>query len=311
MRRLILGILLCLLAFTPQARAGDDACVRREIAALTRSAPADIVIAAIEQAPLYVDLRGDLAVGDRVRFEMLVGGERFFTEEVELVKTPRPLAAIELSAVPVVELLSANPARLGALYRIAARQDVKVRVARNGELVGTVPFAELAAASDRLSQEAVLPFAVRSTRRQETGHRRSLQKDECTQFCDDQQNDCYLNRCGQFGSASCYDACDSQWIDCLESCGICQPSSSTSTTYSIASTTPLNVFECHTTFGSFSPKGIYRAYDRLIKRTDTTTTTNSDCTQTVTSQVSYFHTYCWVFQYPDSFCFSLGSVSLC
>ena len=187
MRRLIPGILLSLFAFTPHAGAANESCVRREIARLTDAAPADIVIAGVEQAPLFVALRTDPAVGERIRFEILVGREPYFTEEVEVVK--RLQEAIEPWAVPVVELLSANPARLGALHRIAARQDVKVRVTRNGEAEEILPFADLAAASERLRQEAIRPVAVRSTVRQEAARRRSLQKDQCTQFCDDEQYD--------------------------------------------------------------------------------------------------------------------------
>ena len=40
----------------------------------------------------------------------------------------------------------------------------------------------------------------------------------CEEICEWEQDDCYLNRCGQFGSSSCYDACDDQYQDCLSNC---------------------------------------------------------------------------------------------
>jgi hypothetical protein len=314
MRRRSLVLFYCLLAFSSQAWAGGDLCIRRGIAAQTGAALEDVSLATAGPPPLFVDLGAGVATGDRVTFEILLNGKPFLAEKVELFRdalaAPPEIEKIDFSAVPVVELLSANPARLAGVHRLARTEAVELRISRNGEVVKTLPFSEVAAASERLSQGPVLPFALRSAVSNAVERQPIAQKDECTQFCDDQQYNCYLNRCGQFGGPSCYAACDVEWIDCLENCGLCQPSSSSTTVLSFVSDTPLNIFECHTVFFNAGPKGIYRKIDRLAKRTVTTTTTNADCTQTVTTQVTFFHLVCWALQQPQN-CFSLGLVERC
>lgn len=303
-RSIFLWAALALVVLPVQAFAAGQ-CVQQAIADKTGTPLAEIELSEA-QNPVFVALEEKLAVGDRVGFRVLVDGELFLSEDLELAASDLVVDTRDFTATPVVELLAALPTRLNALHRLAESGQVEVVVEHNGVAKAGIPWIDLVFQSETLRQGEVAPHAVTSTVRFEAASQ-PAQKDACTDYCDDEQYDCYLYRCGQFGSASCYDACDDLYLDCLEGCGICQPSSTTTTTYTTVSTTPTSYVECRTDY--FFGKGYYRAYDRRIKRTVTTTTTNSDCSQTVTTTVSYFNIYCWVWLYNDPYCYSVGQAS--
>jgi hypothetical protein len=288
MKRTLPFTLLCLLMLPLELLAAGDTCVRKNIVGVAGTPLAEVEMAEATHRPVHVAFSSGLAVGDQVMFEAHIDGLRHFSEEVEIVVGEVSNEKLDLAATPVVELLAANPARLGMLYRLATSRQVEIAIFHNGTLINTVPFLTLVSETEGLND--VWTQALRSTvsTKQDTV---PLRRNSCWEFCDDQQYDCYLNRCGQFGSESCYDACDLDWDDCIEDCGICTPSSTTSTTLTTVQLTPQNVIECRRTvpFG----KGFYSYQRKKIKKTVTTTTMNSDCTTTVTTQVTYHFEFCW------------------
>lgn len=261
--------------------------------------------------PLYLVLE-EPRDGERLTFEMFVDGGVYLSEEIEIEMDGLSRRGVTLdgpAAPPVVELLAADSGRLAHLYRISDERQVEVVVRRGSVRILTETFMDLVAESQVLVAEGVRPQGLRSTFVEPASEGDLFHKNGCIEFCDDQQDDCYLNRCGQFGSASCYDACDREWLDCLENCGICTPSTTSTTTFTSVGLTAQNVFECHTT--SSEGLGIYRRFLRRVKRTVTTTTTNADCSQTLTTEVSYFNEPCWGFLYQSN-CANLGPIcNLC
>lgn len=251
----------------------------------------------IENAdPLFFELPASVAVGDTLRFEITVGDSVSLTETVELTRAPAAVEGVSTSAVSAVELLAAQPARLDFLRRAAAENQVEILVTRGETVLGTYAFGELAAASESLAPGGVRPFDLRSTleverARPALGESPSW-KYTCEELCDLDQEDCYYYRCDQFGPPSCYQACDDQWEDCLTSCGFCQPSSSSTTTTTIQSSTPISGLICKRSFFS-SATGHQRLFRQQLKHTTTTTTINSDCSQTVTTSITYSTEDCW------------------
>lgn len=331
--RLLIALLaLCLVPSVAFADAG--ACAKRTLAALDGVSPDEVELTTAVTEPLFVEADG-LAVGDTLRVEVLIDGVTTFQEDLELVETAAPgdalladapaevkaaaQAAALLEGRPVVELLAAHGQRLERLEHLAQTRSVDLAVHRDGA-VDRRPLSDLRAASDALSAEPFAPFALVSsspaavtieapTKLGETVLDTVQTKSQCEQYCDDQYDDCIWSRCEPQGSSSCYDACYDQFLDCLEwECSICEVSSTTSTQNTLHSQTPTPYVECR-----YSPifgygKGQYRYIERVIKQTRTTTTTNSDCSETVTTSVSYFNSNCWTFLYPDNFCFSLGTI---
>lgn len=243
--------------------------------------------------PLYIPLARGAVVGDHLRFEILVDGELSLTEEVELIGTSaaNQKESLDFSATPVVEFLATAPARLDFLRRAAVNGTVEVISYLGATKVGNWVFADLEAESALLRTEGALPYDL-SSKLTLAAPTTVQNKYSCHDICDWEQDDCYLNQCGQFGSASCYNACDDQWVQCMEGCGVCQPSSSTQVTETVVSTTPTSTTACKRSFFN-STTGTQRLMNRRIKRTTTTTTTNSNCTQTVSTSVSYYNTTCW------------------
>ncbi len=300
-------VLLGLALLPLQAATADDRCVRQGIADAVGLPKEKIVLAEAIEAPLYVELDSSFAPGDRFQFEVRRNGAIFSTEEVELVENRSSDASFDFAARPVVELFSTHPSRLNLLRRTIGDGTADVAISHNGKALRVETFAALERKGRTLAEGAIAPQAIRSTVRTEASAR-PHQKSACTDACYAELEDCNYYRCGQFGSASCYDNCYWLYLDCLEfSCNTCQPSSSSTTTFSTVSTTPTSVYQCHTS-GGFFPKGIYRRYTRQIKQTVTTTTINSDCSETVTTQIFYFNIDCWVYQYSEPNCSSYGDV---
>lgn len=266
----------------------DQACPR---IADRPGQPGELELAIDGASPLYVRLGSQATAGDRLKFEILVNGLLSLTEEVELLGMSaenRPSFG-----TPVVELLAAAPARLELLRRAAMDGTVEVTSYLGDTKLEHRTFADLDAESAALRTEGALPYDL-SSELSYAAPTDLQNKYSCQDFCDMEQDDCYLNRCGQFGSASCYDACDTEWVQCMEAeCGVCQPSSSTEVTETVDSTTPTSTTVCKRSFFNAAVSGVQRLMNRRIKRTETTTTTNSDCSETVTTNVTYYDTTCW------------------
>lgn len=281
-----------LLVFMATQALAAPTCVDQAIAERTGKPAGSVPVVTDAPDPIYVEIGPSAAIGDQVRFEIRVDGVVSLTETVELTEAPA-VADGELASQwtsPVVELLAAQPARLDFLRRAAERGTVEVVVVHGPTDLGLRTLDDLEASSAGLT--AVNPFGLRSSVATPGAEGRQT-KFNCEQYCDDEQDSCYLDRCGQFGSASCYDACDIEWLNCLESCGICQPSSTSSTVTTIVSTTPTSNVVCTRSFFNPAVTGRQRAFTRQLKHTTTTTTTNSDCSQTVTTSISYSNTLCW------------------
>lgn len=282
---------LALLAASPLL-AGDTgaSCLRQGIAERTGVENIQVIENAPE--PIYVDFGTELPTGERVRFEILVDGALSLTEEIELTKGDTSFEARK--GAPVVELLAGQPARLEFLRRAAKTGTVEISLSLGGASFGRRTLSELEAQSTRLRASGVRPSATRSAVKSSRGIKQIFaESEDCQYDCEVAQDDCYYYQCGQFGSAACYGNCDMLYESCLENCGICQPSSSSQTTVTVHSTTPTSVVQCRRSFFNSSVTGHQRYNDRVMKQTVTTTTINSNCTETVTTQVSYYSTFCW------------------
>lgn len=295
MSRIAFLVSILLVSLFPQAVLADQSCVRQALAERHGIAPADVDLVETSVEPLYIELASSLSVGDLVRFEIRAEGLPLLTEQVRLTEAP---LVVEVDGVtlpvstPVIELLASHSTRLEMLRRAAAEGAVEISIFHGESQLGSFDLAELDRRStELLSSVGVSPFGLRSTVSEAAA--RVEKNSQCEYYCDDEQDSCYLDRCGQFGSASCYDACDREYIDCLETCGICQPSSSTTVSEQVVSTTPTSTVLCTRSFFNWSVTGYQRAMDRQIKRTETTTTVNSDCSETVTTSVSYYNIICW------------------
>ncbi|MEM8930057.1 MAG: hypothetical protein AAGE94_02715 [Acidobacteriota bacterium] len=289
--RVAVSSLVCGLALVaaPQLFA-EPACLQHALAGDDTAGDVELIDNA--PPPIYVELGAGAAVGDRLRIEYRIDSRVSVIEELELAEAPAVAedAAIQ-STIPVVELLAGQPARLELVRRAQANGTVEVSI-RHGEIdLGVFGLDGLEARGAELLQSAAAsPFGLRSTV-SVPGVRQV--KGACEDRCDDEQDDCYFSRCGQFGSSSCYNACDIDWVDCLEDCGICQPSSSSTVTTTTVSTTPTSTVLCTRMFFHPQVRGQQRAFTRRLKDTTTTTTINSDCSETVTTSVSYRNTSCW------------------
>lgn len=291
MRKILLSLSAFTLLAASQLFAGSGpACIRQGVAERFGVPMEDVQINENAPEPLYVDFGTKLAPGDRVRFEIHVDGALSLTEALELSTDDASLG--EHKGTRVVELLGGQPARLEFLRRAVQKGTVEVVLFLGDVDLGRRTLSELEAQSTRLRDRGVQPFASRSSV-ESPGKLFTKSMEDCTYACEVAQDDCYYYQCGQFGSAACYGNCDMLYVSCLESCGVCQPSSSSQTTYTTVSTTATSTVECHKSITNPPYTGLQRLYNRQIKRTVTTTTINSDCSQTVTTQVTYFTTPCW------------------
>lgn len=253
-------------------------------------------------------------VGDVVEFEFFHGERSLLVEEIDLIAEDPALEALrpDAKSIPsaVVEVLSTSPAERARIRRFAQDAEVEVRVRLSGNRVETLSLSDLAqrsaslqgdesitprAISPRLSQPSALPIlkppVIRAKSACEDGC--YIQNDFCTDECVFVPN-----------SGPCFDSCD-EWLDeCLGECaGVCTPWTNTSTAITLVSTIPVGPVECH--YRSSSGKSWYVWTERRFKRTVTTTTMNADCTETVSTDVTYFNLYCWSFYVYSPGCFEL------
>lgn len=315
MHRLRLVVLLALLVPSLQIfAAGDNQCTQQGIADKFGLSLEDISLAEPLSPPVYVSFPGDLAIGDEVAFEVTLDGAPFLAETLELVASEisgenrtRSENKVAEEGRPVVEFLAGQPQRLTVLHHLGERQQVDITTLHNGEIAEKVSLQDLVAQSEILSAGPLDPFALQSTVVIQAPAP-PAENYTCVEICDLELDYCINNQCGG-GGTSCTNYCEQQYVDCLEGCGFCVPSSTSTTTYSTVSVTPTSTYECHTSSVPGWSKGIWRLYTKRIKKTVTTTTINNDCTQTVTTQITYFNLPCWVWQYSEPYCYSYGPIS--
>lgn len=301
MRKFVFALLLLVLVLPTSlfaADEGDKSCQLQKALEQIR-AETDVLIFDENAGPdmdlLFYRLPAGTELGeDGLEFEAFVGGKSLLLERI------RPIDLEAAAAGGALELLSQSPQQLTALHRLG-RSGAELELSlRHGSTSESFSYEELVAQSnelrDALPELLLTRTELVSSRFQKPAASEEriapLHKDQCTQWCDDEQYDCYLNRCGQFGGPSCYNACDIQYLDCLEGCGICQPDSTTTTTVTLFSISELGPVECK--FDPYWVGNSYYIWSKIrYKKTVTTTTTNSDCTQTVSTTVTYFDVYCW------------------
>jgi hypothetical protein len=288
------------------------------------------VLEPVYRDPVYLFLGNDLEDGDRLRLQVLVEGEKRFTQELELIPHPAPLGKEPAFATPVVELFPARPERLAALERKSRDQRVEIAVYRNGELLLTASLTDLLRESETLRAQ---PFEPKSLRFEETRQPTPVAVGAestapslnakgfcfgctCLEQCDWEQDRCY-QVCDNFNPGqACYDRCDQRFLSCQNSCGGCQPSTSTSTQIGFGDITVLSPSQCHHV-NTPPPQGsILNGFYDFIRQTRsqivTTTTHHADCTQTVTTTVTSLPAQtCWRLLQLDSTCSSLGAVIPC
>ncbi len=302
-----IALLLLLIPSLQSFAAGDNQCVKRGLAEKLGVALEDVPLMVSQTLPVYLSSPNSLAVGDQLTFEVIAGGSPVLLESVELIEDGNGDRSNASSASPVVEFLAGHEARLAYVHRLSERHNLEIRVSQNGSEVETVAFADLLARSELLASQAIVPMAHRSTL-QVAATASQQEMFSCVFNCGLDQNTCY-DQCG-VGDSYCLGICDSEFDECVHDCnGTCAPHTSTNTTYSLVSLTATSTYQCHTTSILGQEKGIFRLYTQRVKKTVTTTTTNLDCSETVTTQVSYFNQPCWIFQYLSPFCSSLGQLT--
>jgi len=311
MRKLVFVLLLLVLALPTSlfaADEGDRSCQLQDVLEQIR-AETDVLIFDENAGPdldlLFYRLPADSELDENgLELEAFVGGKSLLLERI------RPIESEAATAGGAIELLSQNPQQLTALHRLG-RSGAELEISlRYGSMSQSFSYEELVAQSNELREALPDLLLTRtelvSSRLQKPAASDErivpLHKDQCTDWCDDEQYDCYLYRCGQFGSASCYNACDIQWEDCLESCGICQPDTTTTTTVTLFSVTDLGPVECKN--DPYWVGNSWYIWSKIrYKKTVTTTTTNADCSQTVTTSVTYIDIYCWRYYAYDPNCY--------
>lgn len=309
MRKFCFIALLALLVPSLQSFAdGDNQCVKRGLSEKLGIALEDVSLAESQNLPVYLSFPNSLVIGDELTFEVIAGGSPVLSESVELIEAENSDRAGKAgSATPVVEFLAGHEARLAYVHRLGERHNLEIRILQNGVEVETVAVADLLARSELLASADIAPLAHRSTV-QIAATAPQQEMFSCVFNCGLDQNTCY-DQCG-VGDSYCLGICDSEFDECVHNCnGTCAPHTSTNTTYTLISLTPTSTYECHTSTIPGQTKGIFRLYTQLIKKTVTTTTTNLDCSETVTTQVSYFNFPCWIFQYSSPSCGSLGQLT--
>lgn len=207
----------------------------------------------------------------------------------------------------VVEVLSDSPAQRDRIQRFAGSGELSVEVRLDGALVDSLALEELVRRSSLLKQRADLaPRAITPQIREPADasglHPLSAASTSCEDQCLAQYDRCADECVFSPDSDACFASCQAGRDDCLAECsGTCTETTTTSTEITEVSTTFLGPIEClgHPSFG----RDRYALVDILFKKTITTTTTHADCTETVTTDVTYFTNRCWqLYQLaPDCF----------
>ena len=330
MNKALVCIALCSLLFPVQVTAAEgarEACgldqVVLQLEKTSDSVSTDRAYE-VDDSLLFYQFFQELSLGgDLIGVEISRDGEILVQESIELIASllpnPGAEAALAASGTTVIEVLGTSPAMRARLAE--GRDGLTVTVRLNGDLFETLSFEELQKRSLVLREAETLPHALRSdlspSRKSVLASKNPgftvgagfLTKDACTDYCSDEHDNCPYDRCGQFPSQGCLDACDAQFEDCLESCGVCQTSSSTSQAISLVSVTPQGITQCmNDTF--FWGKGIFEWTKRRFKVVTTTTTTNADCSITTSTSTSFFNNFCWSFRYNLN-CFPFPGNNFC
>lgn len=296
--RKILWICSILLILSPtQLFADGGACA---LASLGAPKPEP----AVEAGPaLYVDLGAHPSPGARLTFRASADGEPLLTQAVEILP-----AAGELSGPAVVELLASEPRRLHQLRELARERAVDIAVEVDGEALGIRNLADLEAQSVELKRRGASPLDHRSTvSRPTAAYPRS---GACNLACDAVRDDCYdFYGCGRFITGLCYSVCHLDWLDCVDGCGpSCQPGTTTSSETVFDGLVSTDELACGDGLGMVAYRGFYRRMNKRLKVTTTTTTVAADCTETVSSTVTYYFTPCFQLEAADPTCSPEGPV---
>ncbi len=244
--------------------------------------------------PLFIELGRPPMAEDTVRVAIRLDGDLIFTEKLRIQplkpESSPDQAASSAGRPSVVEILAAHPNRRELLNQQAADRSVEVEINHNGASLGVFSWNQLEHRSQEMKM--VKPADISS----ETSSRAVGVpfKSACEQLCEAELDDCNESRCGQFGSQSCYNSCNQAYEDCLvHDCGLCVQDSTTVTTLEVQSETATNTVLCTRSFFNSSVVGRQRLFNQRIKQTDTTTVTQTDCSQTLSTNVTYFNQGCW------------------
>jgi len=302
----ILAIALFLgLAISVQPAFASEDCQVQKMFDQLRST-SDVVIDdqahEVDTRLLFLRLPHSPPAGTRVEVDFLRGGQSLVREIIVLTdegNAERNLEAPGDAQPSVIEILSTSAAELARVRKLLEGGEVSVQVRLDGELVDTLSLRQLVERSDDLRQSESLPRAI-APRLAEgekqfgaRGEGSALTEGACENACYAQEDYCYDQCVWVPNSTPCFAACDEALDECLMECaGTCTPTTQTSTTVVLVSATPLYAFECKLRFGSLDDYILTRL---KYKRTVTTTTTNSDCSQTVSTTVTYIYVTCWSF----------------
>ena len=301
MKRLffVLTAVMCLMAGT--ATAGEQSS---DISIFKKEADADL---------LFYRFAEPLEAGrDSIEVEVLYNGKRYIEERIELVGNT---GFTPSSNGTVVELLAPHAQQLRHLHRLALRtKSLEVSIRVNGNQIERLAFQDLVKASSALELTMIAPQALRSELTFSqfiSGPAASKPLDlgkaggDCRETCDWYYEDCIAGRCNYNPCQYCED----EYEQCLvDLCGACEPSTVV-TTETIQLPTVYDSPEC-----VYRPNpmpwqtltAVYRKKIETQKIITTTTTTHTDCSQTVSQTVTYNQGWCLEL-YSDEACMPASS----
>jgi hypothetical protein len=215
--------------------------------------------------------------------------------------------APDIKVEPVVELFADTPEKVYDMrLLVESGIDVTFDIFVGEEIVETVSGAEIMARSNSLMESGALPQEIRIPFAQQSLSQSSA-KTYCYQ-CTQQYSACVASNCDGHLPPRLCDRCDTIYDQCLATCDDCIPGTTSESTHTGQETTQTNDFNCY-----YMPNPIFSGDSAtyrmlLIKHevTETITTTHSDCSQTVTQNVTYHYHWCWAL-WDNSNCFDPDS----
>jgi hypothetical protein len=217
------------------------------------------------------------------------------------------IEAPDMKAEPVVELFADAPELVYDIrLLVESGIDVSFDIFVGDDLFETAPGGEIIARSSSLMGSGVLPQEVRIPFAQQSLSQASA-KTYCYE-CNQQYITCVASNCDGMVPQRLCDRCDTIYDQCLATCDDCIPGTTSSSAHTGQETTLTNDFDCLYKPNPIIPgdSATYRML--LIKHevTETITTTHSDCSQTVTYNITYHYHWCWAL-WDDHNCFDPDS----
>lgn len=243
-----------------------------------------------------------LPVGTEIRFEIRHEDHLLLAEEVSLIEGSSGLGSEALAGAKfggtVVEILSQAAAERSRLRHAASSEEINVSVWLDGELNEVLSISELVDRSTALRGNSI-PHAILIRGAAEAeALELPMTKGACENSCYNQHDACYDNCVWVPNSGPCFDSCDDDLDECLLDCsGGCNPSTTTSAFGTLLSESPFGSPECIKPYG-LNPRKRYQKYQLIVRVTTTTTTTLANCSQTVTTTISYDYPTCYKFHAP-------------